>query len=65
MTRATSDLLLNSNPLTDVVKVECLTLNEDGTGDEHSFDLRTGEVESEDQDKADPALNAIISMLKF
>jgi hypothetical protein len=63
MTRATSDLLSNSNPLQKVDKIECLTLENDET-QEHSFDLLTGELESENPEKADPVLNAIISMLK-
>ena len=63
MTRATSDLLFNGNSLKNVIAVECLTLDGEEI-QEHKFDLSTGEVESEDQNKADPALNAIMSMIK-
>lgn len=62
MTRATSDLLFNGNSLKNVVAVECLTLDEEVQ--EHKLDLRTGEIDSPDPEKADPALNAIMSMVK-
>ena len=63
MTRATSDLLFNGNSLKNVIAVECLTLEGEKI-QEHKFNLRTGEVESKDQEKADPVLNAIVSMIK-
>ena len=63
MTRATSDLLFSGNSLKNVVAVECLTLDGEEV-QEHKLDLRTGEVYSPDSEKADPTLNAIMSMLK-
>ena len=62
MIRATSDLLSNSRHLKSIEKIECLTVENEKI-ECHMFDLNTGEVESKDQEKADPILNAVVSML--
>lgn len=60
--RASSDLLLNSSLLKNIVNVECLTISDDNIL-EHNLDIKKGTVDSDDQDQADPALSAIVSML--
>lgn len=60
--RASSDLLLNSSLLKGVVKVECITVEDDEIR-EHSLDVSKGTVESDHQEQADPVLSAVVSML--
>jgi len=60
--RASSDLLSSSSSLKNVVKVECITIFDQAII-EHSLDVETGLVASDNFEEADPALCAIVTML--
>lgn len=60
--RASSDLLLNCNTLIDIIKIECITLDNDNI-QEHSIDIETRTIETDNPEIADPVLTTITTML--